>query len=179
MQSSSEFLESTDLATTSAPNKVVQSNGAGKIDSSWIGSVPFTALPVAASGEVSDVKVVPANDPRLGNPTLAGDVTGTAGSNTVEKLRGRTISGTAPSEGQALVWSHALNQWIPSTVGGDAGNATQIQGRAIATTQPNTGEALIWNGTQWAPAPGGGGGGEDEYSRVAAVMYLSGTRPFG
>src|SRR5580658_5967820 len=36
---------------------------------------------------------------------LAGDVTGTPGDSTVSKIEGRSVSTTAPTSGQSLVWN--------------------------------------------------------------------------
>ena len=52
-----------------------------------------------------------------GPTTLAGDVTGPSGSNTVARLQGRQVSATAPSLNQVLAWGGG--QWQPM----DAGDA--------------------------------------------------------
>lgn len=106
------FLGTTDASVTSSADKVVQGNSAGKIDSSWIGSVPFTALPVAADGENSSTKVVRADDSRLSNPTVNGDVTGTLQATTVTKLRGRSIPATTPNDGQVLRYQQSTDSWV-------------------------------------------------------------------
>ena len=51
-------------------------------------------------------------------PALSGDVTSSAGSiaTTVVSLRGRAISTTAPTNGQALVWNSTSSQWTPTTI---------------------------------------------------------------
>jgi hypothetical protein len=46
---------------------------------------------------------------------LTGDVTGAFGANTVGKIQGLAVSGTAPSNGQVLQWNGS--QWTPATVG--------------------------------------------------------------
>jgi len=163
-----EMVHAARVSLVAGAGQIPQADENGKIDAGWIGEVPFSAIPVAAAGENSAVKVVPADDPRLGNPNVGGDLSGTALSATVTKIQGRSVTATAPSDGQGLVWSHANNQWEPAAVGGDAGNATQIQGRDVAATAPNTGDALVWNGTAWAPAVGGGGTSNSS----GAILYL-------
>ena len=51
-------------------------------------------------------------------PALSGDTTSSAGSiaTTVVALRGRAISTTAPTNGQALVWNSTSSQWTPTTI---------------------------------------------------------------
>ena len=140
--------------------QIPQADAAGKLDAGWIGDVPFAALPVAASGENSSTKVVRADDSRLGNPAVGGDLSGTAASATVIRLQGRAFANTAPSNGQGIVWSHVNNRWEPADVGGDAGNATALQGVAVSSATPATGDALVYNGTAWGPGAGGGGAEE-------------------
>ena len=48
-----------------------------------------------------------------GGGTLAGDVTGAAATNTVVKLRNRSIATNTPSNGQVLKWSTANSAWEP------------------------------------------------------------------
>ncbi len=62
-----------------------------------------------ATGELVAVPLVPGSG---GGGTLAGDVTGPAGSNTVEKLRGRDLSAVAPAVGQAIT-SPDGTTWTP------------------------------------------------------------------
>lgn len=48
--------------------------------------------------------------------TPNGDVTGSVGASTVERIRNRTVSATAPTVGDALVWDGAA--WTPASVAG-------------------------------------------------------------
>ena len=112
----------------------------------------LSQLPVASSGEVSATKVVRADDARLGNPTVGGDLSGTAASATVAKLRGRTVATTSPSNGQALVWNNGTSQWEPGTVSGGTG---------AVPTGGTVGQVLTKaSGTDydagWADSAGGG-----------------------
>jgi hypothetical protein len=99
-------------------------------------------------------------------------VTGPAGTSVVEKIRGRNVVGTAPTNGQALIWNNTATQWEPQTVAitmaGDVTGPTgtsavaRIQGRAVATSAPTNGQVLTWNATpapgQWEPATPAAGG---------------------
>src|SRR5450432_2085839 len=58
----------------------------------------------------------------LTNQPVGGDVSGTLGGVTVAALRGRSVAGTAPANGQALVWNSSSSQWQPQNVAaGDTG----------------------------------------------------------
>lgn len=46
---------------------------------------------------------------------LSGDLTGTATSPTVGRIRGRNIANIAPADGQVLAWNDAQNRWQPTT----------------------------------------------------------------
>jgi trimeric autotransporter adhesin len=72
-------------------------------------------------------------------PALAGDVTGSVGSNTVVKLRNRTVASTAPTNGQVLTYNTTTTQWEPQTSAvsgwGLTGNAaTNASTNFIGTT---------------------------------------------
>lgn len=47
---------------------------------------------------------------------MGGDVTGTVGASTVQKLQGRNVFNAAPSDGFALIWNAAANRWEPQAV---------------------------------------------------------------
>lgn len=50
--------------------------------------------------------------------TLSGDVSGNTSATSVVRIQGRAVSSEAPSDGQALVWDGAGQQWRPGTVSG-------------------------------------------------------------
>jgi hypothetical protein len=59
--------------------------------------------------------------PVVNLPSLAGDVTGAINVNTVARLRGRTVSTTAPTNGQVLAYNTTLTQWEPQTIASGSG----------------------------------------------------------
>jgi hypothetical protein len=73
-------------------------------------------------------------------PAAGGDLAGTLTSATVAALRNRTVSGAAPSAGQALVWSAIDNQWEPQNVvlTGGGGMASQLGDFLVTSTSGNT-----------------------------------------
>ena len=66
--------------------------------------------------------------------TFSGDVSGTANATSVDKIKGRDISPSAPTNGQALVWNNTSSLWEPQTL-----TASQISNVASA----NTANALV------------------------------------
>lgn len=63
-----------------------------------------------------------------------------------DKLQGRNLASTAPTDGQAIVWDNAGSTWKPGTVSGGggtpAGSATELQYR-------NAGAFGAMSGTSW------------------------------
>ena len=68
------------------------------------------------------------------------------------KIQGRDVASSAPSDGQTLSWNNSASQWEPTT--GSATNANQLQGRDIQNVAPSDGQSLIWdNGNnRWSPS---------------------------
>lgn len=124
-----------------------------------LGGVPVTGTPTGTNN-------TPIFNPATGQitwqppsgGTLAGDVTGAAGANTVEKIRGRTVANASPLNKAILVWNSAANggagQWEPSTV-------ATLQGRDVSNATPTANQVLLWNDTfsRWEPATIVTGGG--------------------
>lgn len=88
---------------------------------------------------------------------ILGDVTGVLGSTVVSSLRGRSVSATAPSTGNSLVWNGTA--WAPASpaVGGDitgtvgSATVTALRGRPVASTTPNPGDLLTFVSGSWTP----------------------------
>jgi len=47
---------------------------------------------------------------------MGGDVTGTVGASTVQRLQGRNLSNAAPLDGWTLIWNAGANRWEPQAV---------------------------------------------------------------
>lgn len=63
---------------------------------------------------------------------FGGDLSGTNGNQTVNKIRGRTVANTAPTDAFVLSWNNSLSQWEPKvtvsmTPPGGANNEVQIK----------------------------------------------------
>jgi hypothetical protein len=73
-------------------------------------------------------------------PAAGGDLAGTLTTATVAGLQNRTLSATAPSAGQALVWSAIDNRWEPQNVSltNGGGMASQLGDFLVASTSGNT-----------------------------------------
>lgn len=93
---------------------------------------------------------------------LSGDISGAPDSVTVNGIRGRTVSVTAPANTQVLTWNATSNQWEPQNQSGGVGvNANQLQGRNLAATAPADTQVICWdaNGATWKPCTAASGGG--------------------
>jgi hypothetical protein len=69
---------------------------------------------VVLNGDSYGLQDVPAGG--SGSGVLAGDVSGSAGACTVDKIKGRAVSATAPTDGQVLKFASGL--WVPSSAAG-------------------------------------------------------------
>lgn len=69
-------------------------------------------------------------------PNAGGDLSGNLTAATVTGIQNRTVSNTAPLNGQALVWSSSAGVWQPANVAGSggAGMAYQLADLAVART---------------------------------------------
>ncbi len=159
-----DLVQAAMVAVVPAAHKIPQADAAGKLDAGWIPPLGISQLPVAADGEVSATKVVVADDSRLGNPPVGGDLSGTAASATVAKLRGRTVAAASPANGQALVWNNGASQWEPGTVSGGTGAvpAGGTTGQVLTKASGTDYDA------SWASSTGGG----STDAEVGSDLYL-------
>jgi hypothetical protein len=158
-----------NIPNTNTPNLVLQSVGNGSNDSRW-----------GTSGGGSGIT------------QLTGDVTAGPGSGsqaaTVVAIQGKTVSTTAPTDAQILIWNNSTSQWVPKTLSQDvtitnAGVATvaQLQGNTLSVsgavptgailtysgitnswvgqaTGATVGQVPTWNGSAWAATTPSSGG---------------------
>ncbi len=125
----------------------------------------YSALPTGQSGEplwCTDTDTLYVGDGSTnhqigGAVTLAGDVTGASGSNTVAKINGTTLGTTTATSGNLLIGSGSA--WVSKAISGDlslastgAATVTGLQGNPVSNSSPSTTNVLAWNGSAWAPA---------------------------
>jgi len=67
---------------------------------------------------------------------LGGDISGAPSGLTVNRLQGRSLSGTAPSSGQVLQWNAAAGQWQPAPA--QAGNSSYTFAAQVSITIPGS-----------------------------------------
>ena len=82
--------------------------------------------------------------------SLAGDVTGTQGATVVTKLQGKSVSTTAPTNGQVLKYNTTTSVWEPNTDNGISSTLTSaniLVGNAsnVATAVTMSGDATLDN----------------------------------
>jgi hypothetical protein len=122
----------------------------------------------------------------FGVPAMAADCGGDLASGpqpggcTVIAVQGKAIARNPPANGQALIWSSALNAYVPTTTSGTlsvpvtvanggTGLGTLTQGALLVGNNTNSptflapvnGDCVVGSGGVWiaAACPGGGGGG--------------------
>ena len=100
-----------------------------------------------------------ASDVLLGNgvfgapavPALSGDVSGTTSVTSVDKIKGRAVSATTPTNGQVLTWSTGTSSWVPQTssaapvssVAGKTGVVTLVSADITNTASANTPSVIV------------------------------------
>ena len=172
-----DLVQAAMVSVTPGANKIPQADATGKLDVGWVPALGISQLPVAADGEVSATKVVVADDSRLGNPPVGGDLSGTAASATVAKLRGRAVATTAPAEGQVLTWDTTAQEYQPRTpttgsslTVGESDGTPSVAG--VTTIRVADGTLTDHGGGVVTLATGGGGGS----GRSAATrLFLHGN----
>jgi hypothetical protein len=99
--------------------------------------------------------------------TASGDLGGTYPAPSVNRIRGKSVTTTEPTNGQLMVWNSTANAFVfidPDPTGNASGDLSgqypaptvdRIQGRTVSTAIPTANQALVWDGpnARWAPAP--------------------------
>ncbi|WP_413612353.1 tail fiber domain-containing protein [Bdellovibrio sp. HCB-110] len=99
-------------------------------------NIPMANTSSVTAGLISNVEYDTFNN-KLGTATsFSGDVSGTYNSTSVDKIKGRTVSSTAPTDAQFLVYNNGATQYAPASMSGDATMAN-----TGAVTLKNTGTA--------------------------------------
>jgi len=138
---------SDEIATaTPAANAIPKAGADGKLDAGWLpagsGSLGYTAENVANKGLANGYAPLDssAHVPTANTPALTGDVTKAAGNGaaTVAGIQGRAVASTAPTDGQALIWSASGSQYVPATLA--TGNGT-------SSTNGTNGQPLTSDGS--------------------------------
>jgi len=146
-------------------------------DAAAIVTGQFTPTQVATGATGSTLCI--GNDARLSdarapNGTATGDLYGSFPSPNVGKLRGTTISTTAPTDGQSLTYVAGTGFWTPTTIAasGDlsgnypAPSVVKLRGQTVSATAPTNGQVLTWvTATGWTPAG----------APAAAISYATNT----
>lgn len=122
--SSSAAIADTKLATISTSGKV--SNSATTATNS---NNPSTIVARDASGNFSAGTITASLSGNVtGNVSgsaasftgsLAGDVSGTQSATSVDKIKGKAVSASAPTDAQHLIYNNSTSQWVPVSISGD------------------------------------------------------------
>ena len=175
------------------------------------GADTYTPIPDGSASSLNGVRVTgtPSNNQVLtynstsgnwepstpsSNITLNGDVTGVYNSNTVTKIRNKSVSTSEPVAGDVLTWN-AVSGWTPTqpstpsvTLSGDvtgsssSNTVTKIQGRSVLTTVPTDGQTLTWSSADnaWKPSTSSGSSNTGQplltyYSNTAQNITVDNT----
>ncbi|MBT6121477.1 hypothetical protein HOH45_08455, partial [bacterium] len=95
------------------PNPILANSGV--IEGTYGSATSMGQFTVDSKGRLTGVTSVAITGvPPAG--TASGDLSGNYPNPTVSKINGRSISSTAPTNGQSLAWSSGSNEWAPYTV---------------------------------------------------------------
>jgi len=107
-------------------------------------------------------------------PAAGGDLSGNLTAATVVGIQNRTVSNTAPANGQTLVWNSGASAWQPGTISGGGGAVNSVFGRT-GTVTAQTGDygfGQISGTVASGQLPGAGGdlGGTLTAATVKAIQ---------
>ncbi|WP_042721686.1 hypothetical protein [Flavobacterium sp. B17] len=108
----------------------------------------------ASSGLTLTGTAFSANDASLtakGIVQLSGDLAGTASSPTVSKIQGKSVSSTAPTNGQVLKYNTTNSSWEPSSDAGLTSEVDGVIGNEVTSATTNGGLTLSGSGTSASP----------------------------
>jgi len=137
-----------NIPNTTTSGLVLQSVGNGSNDSQW------------------------AINSSAGSVTLAGDVTGASGSNTVIKINGSPLgTTTGATDGYVLTWNATSSTWVPAVSG------NSIAGYPVNVTGLGNGDVLYWSNVgavqQWVTGPTPTGDGQLQYWNTSLSGHWS------
>ncbi len=144
-----------------------------------------TGISISGSSVISNSGDTNASDDVTTSSIAAGDVSGTFTALSVDKIKGRTVSSSAPADQQVLKWNAAASRWEPGNdVGGGSGdnwgsqsvqtnaslsgNGTPGSPLGLAPQGASSGQVLKWNGSAWTP-------GTDETGGSGGPTYTAGS----
>lgn len=171
VERTAELVEAADVATEPTMHGIPRADAFGKIARGWIPLLDIDALPTAQDGEVSASKVVRADDSRLGNPAVGGDLSGTAAAALVVRLHGRAFANASPADGDVLIWNDQAQQWEPTAIAVGNGltiedGVTSVANVARINVPPGS---LVDEGDHVVSLAIGGGSGS---ASPGALLYL-------
>lgn len=126
----------TDLAGNSTTQSVI-----------GIQNVPVSNLPPTTGQVLQYNTTISGKWAPAALPSLAGDVTGPIGSNTISKLQGHTVLAPSPGDGYVLTYSGAFSRWFPAPSSGVFVAANDLTGTATFQTVQSAQSGAIAFGT--------------------------------
>lgn len=109
--------------------------------------------------------------------SLAGDVSGTQSATSVDKIKGKTVSSTAPTDAQHLIYNNSTSQWVPASISGDItmtnAGVTAIGASKVTNSMLAGSIDLTTKVTGSLPIANGGTG---QATQQAAMNALAGTQ---
>ncbi len=144
------------------PTTTLAGDVEGAMGSTTVSRLRGKVVPTPGSGDAGKLLGFDGTAWSLINPpsspggvaNLSGDVTGSVTGTTVEKIRGRAVAPTAPTDGQLLGWDASNSQWVPMTPAGATPNSLTDNGgyrianmgsvkMAFATFSVQDGDSII------------------------------------